>query len=234
MKESTSEKDNIQDIIPVEIDSEDDNIRSNIRTFPNSNKFSSNTMETSGALTKSKNSLKLLQDDSGRASILGSPINILGGDTIQLNDNIYTLTPELYKFLSPTSYTGKFMKNEYDISMMNIIKIDINYTGVGDKSSEMKTFSTKTFPELVYHIRKKTFEEITDSSDVLQGEELKVFIPYIIIVIYTRFENLLGLKPSGHTNTLKEAGNLINEIYKRGEIQNEQQFRNALNKFHTQ
>ena len=35
--------------------------------------------ETLGALMNSKNSLKL-QDESGRASILGVPINTLGGD----------------------------------------------------------------------------------------------------------------------------------------------------------
>ena len=55
-----------------------------------------------------------------------------------------------------------------------------------------------------------------------------------IIDINTRLEILLGLKLSGHTNTLTEASNLIDEIYKRGEVQNEQQNRNALDKFSTQ
>ena len=36
---------------------------------------------------------------------------------------------------------------------------------------------------------------------------------------------------SGHTDTLTEASNLIDELCKRGEIQNKQQYRNALNKF---
>ena len=44
---------------------------------------------------------------------------------------------------------------------------------------------------------------------------------------------LLGLKLSGHTDNLTEASNLINELYKRGEIQNKQQNRNAPNKFST-
>ena len=51
--------------------------------------------------------------------------------------------------------------------------------------------------------------------------------------MYKRLENLLGLKLSGHTKTLKEASNLIDELYKRSEIQNKQQYRNALNKFST-
>ena len=52
--------------------------------------------------------------------------------------------------------------------------------------------------------------------------------------IYTRLESLLGLRLSGHTNTLTEASNLLDELYKRGELQNKQQFRNALDKFSTQ
>ena len=59
----------------------------------------------------------------------------------------------------------------------------------------------------------------------------KIIIPSNIIDIYTRLEILLGLKLSGHTDTLTEASNLIDELYKRGEIHNKQQYRNALNKF---
>ena len=65
----------------------------------------------------------------------------------------------------------------------------------------------------------------------LQGEGLKIIIPSNIIDIYTRLEILLGLKLSDHTDTLTEASNLIDELYKRGEIQNEQQYRNAPDKF---
>ena len=42
---------------------------------------------------------------------------------------------------------------------------------------------------------------------------------------------LLGSKLAGHSKTLTEGSNLINDIYKRGEIQNEKQYRIALNKF---
>ena len=56
----------------------------------------------------------------------------------------------------------------------------------------------------------------------------KIIIPSNIIDIYTRLGILLGLKLSGHTDTLTEASNLIDELYKRGEIQNKHQYRNAL------
>ena len=48
---------------------------------------------------------------------------------------------------------------------------------------------------------------------MLQGEGVKLFIPCKIIDLYTGLEILLGLKLSGHTNTLTEAGNLSDELY---------------------
>ena len=59
----------------------------------------------------------------------------------------------------------------------------------------------------------------------------KIIIPSNIIDIYTRLEVILGLKLSGHTDTLTEASKLIDELYKLGEIQNTQQYRNAPNRF---
>ena len=72
-----------------------------------------------------------------------------------------------------------------------------------------------------------------EESDILQGEGVKIIIPSNVVDIYTRLEILLGLKLSGHTETLTEATNLIDELYKRGEIQNKQQYRKTLNKFIT-
>ena len=61
----------------------------------------------------------------------------------------------------------------------------------------------------------------------------KIIIPSNVIDIDTRLEVLLGLKLAGQTDTLTEASALLGELYKRGEIQNEQQYRNAPNKFST-
>ena len=150
-------------------------------------------METVGAPMNSKNSLNLIQDDSRKASILAITVNTLGGGTKQIKVIIYTLFPEIFKALSSTSYTGKFMKNEKVTSMMNIIKNGLNYTGVGDKSSRKKSFSTITFPKLVIVIRNKTFDKIIHNSDNLQGEGAKIFIPSNIFDDYIRFQVLLGL-----------------------------------------
>ena len=75
-------------------------------------------------------------------------------------------------------------------------------------------------------------EPPTDEESDLEGSGVtKIIIPNNIIEIWTRLEVLLGLKLSGHTDTLTESSNLIDELYKRGEIQSEQQYKNAINKF---
>ena len=161
----------------------------------------------------SPNSLKIKPSSSG-ATILGVPIYTLGGDKLSIRDNVYDLTPEIYKALSYTGYTVKSMKRASDILMMNNIKNDLGYTGVVDKKTNRKTFLTITLSKLVDEVQNRIFEEITDDSDDLQGEGVKIIIPSNIIDIYTRLEVLLGLKLSGHTDTLTEASNLIDDVYK--------------------
>ena len=169
----------------------------------------------------SSNCLKIKSSPSG-ATILGVPIITLGGHRLRIRDNDYEITPEIYKTLSYTGHTGNTMKKENDILMLNNFINDLGYTGVGDRVSKRKTFLTITLPKLVDEIQNRTFDEFD-----LEGQRVKIIIPSNIIDIYTRLEILLGLKLSDHTDTLTEASNLIDELYKRGEIQNEQQYRNA-------
>ena len=204
-----------------------------MKALPYSSQFSDSMRQMLGSLMNSKNSLKITQVESGKANILGVPIQISGADTIKIDENIYELTPEIYKALSDTGYTGKTMKSENDILMMYNIIRDLGYKGDDDRYSKRKKLFTKTLPKLVEDIQNKTFEDISDGSSDLEGQGMKIIIPSNIIDIYTRLEVLLGLKLSCHTNTLTEASNLIDELYKRGEIRNKQQYRNALNKFQT-
>ena len=229
---SNSENENNQEIVPVEIESEseDEDIQTNLRALPNSSLFSDQMAKTLGRLMSSANSLRIKSSPRG-AEILGVPIITLGGDRIQIDDNVYDLTPEIYKALSYTWYTGKNLKNVDEILMLYNIIRDIEYTGKEDRPSFRKTFLIETLPKLVEEIQNRTFEEIIDGPGDLEGQGLKIIIPSNIIDIYTRLEILLGLKLSGHSDTLTEASNLIDELYKRGEIQNKQQYRNALNKF---
>ena len=117
IKGSSSENEIIQELVPVEIESEDENIQTNIRALPNSSMFSDQMTKTLGRLMSSANSLKINSTPSG-ASILGVPIYTLGGDRIQIKGNNYDLTPEIYKALSYTGYEGINLKNENDILML--------------------------------------------------------------------------------------------------------------------
>ena len=86
LKESNSENENNQEIVSVEIESEDENIQINPKAFPISNKFSTSMMKTLGVLINSKNTLKLVQEKLGRAAVLGVSVITLG-DRIRRNDN---------------------------------------------------------------------------------------------------------------------------------------------------
>ena len=72
------------------------------------------------------------------------------------------------------------------------------------------------------------YEEISVN---LKGEGVKIMIPSNVIDIDTRLSISLGFEISGHSYTVTEALNLIDEIFKRDEIQNEQQYRNGPDKF---
>ena len=187
-KESNAE--NNHEIVPSEIDK----IQTNLKSLPNSSNFSISKHQMLGSLMNSRTSLKVIQDEFGQANILGFPIQLWGGARIKINDIVYDLTPEIYKASSSTSNTGKTMTNEEDIlRMCNVIR-ELGNTGRGERQPSRKTFFTITLPKLVNDIQNKTFDEITDSSDDLQGEGVKIFIPSYMTDIYTRRKLLLGLK----------------------------------------
>ena len=147
-KDSNSAVETNQEIVPFDYETKDENIQSNLRALPNSSMFSDQMTKTLGRLMSSANSLKIKSTPSG-ATILGVPISTLGGDRIQIKDNIYDLTPEKYKVPSNTGYTEKNLKNDNDILMMYNIINDLGYTSVGDKPSKPKIFFTITLPKLV-------------------------------------------------------------------------------------
>ena len=97
-----------------------------------------------------------------------------------------------------------------------------------------KTFPPETVLKEVKDIQNKTFDEIIDNSDDSQGEAKISITLSNVIGIYTRVEILLGLNLSGHTDILTVSSNLIDKLYKKREFQNQQQYRNTLDKFNTQ
>ena len=101
LKESISENGNIQEIVPVEIESdflEGDKTNHNMKALPNSSIFSVLMTKTLGRLMSSANSL-IIKTSPSASSIFGVPIYILGGDKLRIRDNDYELNPEFYKAL---------------------------------------------------------------------------------------------------------------------------------------
>ena len=146
IKESNSENENNQETVPIAIDSdysEDDN-KPNTKALPKSSKFIKSMRQMIGSLMNSQNCLNITQDESGRAIFLSVPFQKLGAHRIQLNENIFDFTSEIYEALSSTSYSGETMKVDSGFLMMNFIIRFLGYTGDGDESSKRETlFTTK-------------------------------------------------------------------------------------------
>ena len=96
-------------------------------------------------------------------------------------------------------------------------------------SGRVKNFKDDLDNEVIRIVNLDT-KNTKPESIKLEGKRMKMFIPSNIIDIWTRLEALLGLKVSGHTDTLTGLSNLKDELYKKGEIQTEQQYRNAVDK----
>ena len=144
----------------------------------------------------------------------------MGGDKLKINENIYDINPAIQKVLTDTSNIPMKKLNDKDREIFIIILESLDFQNYKAIRGESKSGGYKQ-PKT--NFKKRNFE----------GQGIPIIIASNIIDIYTRLEILLGLKLSGHTNTLTEASNLIDELYKRSEIQNNQQCRNALSKFST-
>ena len=151
----------------------------------------------------------------------GYPVKISSGTEVEINGKKFNITPGFQKVLTETSNIPLKKLNDKDSEKFNNILEILNFENYKAIRGESKSSIYKNYQTI---FKKRNSEG--------QGTE-KIIIPPNIIDIYTRLEILLGLKISGHTDTLKEASNLIDELYKRGEIQNKQQYRNALDKFST-
>ena len=104
-----------------------------------------------------------------------------------------------------TANSGKEMKKNTNKLLFHNITNDIGHTGFEDESLQRKHFVTELFAE---NVAKTEYQRIIDESDDLQNEGVKTIIQSNILVVWIRLGVLLGLKLSGHTDTLTEASNL--------------------------
>ena len=170
---------------------------------------------------KQKVFFKIEEDENGQRLWNGIPVEISGDSRIEIKGKDFNITPNLQNVFTDTS--GKSLKklDKMEIITYKQLLKTLNYKNYKPKFGENKSGRYKNTKNILTPIN-------------LQGRGIeKIIIPSNIIDIYTRLEILLGLKLSGHTDTLTEESNLIDELYTRGEIQYKQQYRNALDKFLT-
>ena len=142
----------------------------------------------------------------------------MGGSKLKINQKIYDITPVIQKVLTDKSNTPMKKVNDKDNEILNNIIQSFSFGNYKAIRGESKSGSYKQ-------------SKINFKRHNLKGQGVQIIIPSNVIDIYTRLEILLGTKLCGHSNTLTEASNLIDVLYKGGENQNEQQYRNAPNKF---
>ena len=188
--------------------------------------------DTLALMKTKKNFFKLTEDGDKKVYWNGVLIKTLGDNRISIKDQEYDLTPDIQAYFTNTKHTTQILDDVEKETVYDILQ-DVgfydNIPHVGLKAARMQD-ALHILPHEIKRIREPALPAIVNN---LQGEGVKIIIPNNIIDIYSRLEVLLGLKLSGHTDTLTEASNLIDELYKRGEIQNKQQYRNALDKFLT-
>ena len=180
-------------------------------------------------MTDNTGFLKTYHDPQRGWAINNRPIKMLRGTKLEINENKNIISLGIQKVLVDQSYdTAESMTDKDKIIFRDILQKTGYY-------NHNPTKGRLTGPN-----RYNKYDLDNDVSRFLKldtklkgrGIE-KNDIPSNIIDIYTRLEILLGLKLSGHTDTLTDASNLTGELHKRGELQTKQQYRNAPNKFST-
>ena len=177
-------------------------------------------------MRESKKISKLVEKYDGQVFWNKIPIKPIGENRVSIKDQEYDIKPNIQAYFTNTKQTTKNVDNEEKSTVINILKSTCFYSlkhKKGLNSARMRD-ALWNLPKELAKFRNPPLPATENESDDLQGQRIeKIIIPSNIIDSYTRLQILLGLKLSGHTDTLTEAGNLIDELYKRGEIQNKQQ-----------
>ena len=188
--------------------------------------------DTLSFMKKSKNFFKLVQDGK-KVFWKKTPIIPQGENRVSIKGKEFDIKSNIQNSFTNTKLTNEKMEDEDKLTVYDILKNTrfFSMKHIKGLNSARKKDALYNLPQEIDEIRNPPLPAIENEADSLQGEGVEIIIPSNIIDIYTRLEILLGLKLSGHTDTLTETSNLVDEFYRRGEIQTKQQYRNALNKF---
>ena len=158
------------------------------------------------------------------------PIKTPGGTEVEISGNKYNITSGLQKVFTDTSYDVATSMNDTEKVVFRDILQKTSYYNRKRTKGRLSGRDRYIKKDLGNDVMK-----ILNLDNKLKGRGVEKFIiPSNIIDIYTRLEVLLGLKLSGNTEILTEASALIDQLHKMGGIQNEQEYRNALDKFKRQ
>ena len=143
---------------------------------------------------------------------IGTP----GGTEIEISGNKFDITPGLQEVFTDTQHeTAKTMSETEKVVFRDILS-KTNYYNRKPTKRRMSGRDRYIKNDLGNNVKR-----ILNLDKKLKGRGIEnTFIPSNISDIYTRVEILLGSKLSGHTDTLTENSNLIDELYKQGELQN--------------
>ena len=163
---------------------------------------------------------KTYHDPQRSWMINNHPIKMLQGTKVEINENKYNMTPGLQKVIVDQSYdTAKSMTDKDKFLFRDILRKTDYYNRESTKGR-----LTGRDRYIKYDLDNDV-SRILNLDTKLKGRGIKkITIPSNITDIHTRLEVVLGLKLSGHTDTLTEASNLIDELYKRSKKQNKQHY----------
>ena len=128
---------------------------------------------------------KIEERTSGDIFWNGFPVEKLGGNKLKINEDVYNKSDDLQNVFTKTSNIPLKKLNDKDKEMNKNISESLDFKIYKPLRDETKSAK--------YKYSKTNFKDLEG-----QGIE-KIIIPSNINDIYTR---LLGLKLSGHTNTL--------------------------------
>ena len=194
---------------------------------------------TVGKMVNARNEFKLDQKKGGRYMFNGVNVDPMGGNNVKIGNNTYEITPEIQEALTKTSYNFTKMSDD-DILTFSKILNDINYNPNSDRESTRRDYIGDKLESRVKKILNPPIaaiasgesDEYESLESDLEGNGTKtIVVPSDSDEIWTRLQVLLGLKLAGHTDTLIEASQLLDALLKRGGIETEQQYRNAIDKF---
>ena len=154
--------------------------------------------------------LKTYHDTQRGWMINNHPIKMLRGTKVEINGDKYNISPGIRKVLVDQSYeTAKSMTDKVRLVFRDILQ----KTGYYNRKPTKGRISGRD--RYIKYDLDKDVIKILSLDSKLKGRVIeKITIPSNIIDIFTRLEVLLGLKLSGNTDTLTEASNLFDELYK--------------------